>query len=273
VAKGWKCEINSQHLVRFAVTNKKVNLPSVRIGGPGKYEASPGDLVIYEDGDRRAYGRVLGRVSEPHDVAGRLAVMQLGDNLSHGYVRFIDPKNIAECYDPQNEHGSLGRFLAFWADVPINAKTIPELIRELDHGAFNDRACDRAVTRIESRGVRVTPPPASKIKVSRASFEKVVDNDDDADLSWAEQEGFEEDLAALKNGDLTNYGVRARVEIQIPLASTLRHGYQIAQNLESPGIWGVTVANSDDPYIDEAFKEECNILAQMLTALGIEVTP
>ena len=111
------------------------------------------------------------------------------------------------------------------------------------------------------------------IKVSRVSFEKVIVIDDDADQSWAEQQGFEEDLAALKNGELTNYGVRARVEIQIPLASTLQHGCHISQNIESPGIWGVTVANSDDPYIDEVFKEECNTLAQMLTALGIEVTP
>jgi hypothetical protein len=108
---------------------------------------------------------------------GRLAVMQLGDNLSHGYVRFIDPKNIAECYDPQNEHGSLGRFLAFWADVPINAKTIPELIRELDYGTFNDRACDNAVARIESRGVSCKPA-LPKAAVSRRNLAGIVQDED-----------------------------------------------------------------------------------------------
>lgn len=42
--------------------------------------------------------------------------------------------------------------------------------------------------------------------------------------------------------------------------------------LKVPSLWGID-SDSDAPYLDEVFADECENLAAMLEALGVTVTP
>jgi hypothetical protein len=85
--------------------------------------------------------------------------------------------------------------------------------------------------------------------------------DDDADISWLEQEGFEQDLAAYQAGVFGFVGVRAVAEIRIPYG----HDW-IVTTLKSPGLWGIQ-DNSGDDYYQEVFEEERQTLLDMLVSL------
>lgn len=67
-------------------------------------------------------------------------------------------------------------------------------------------------------------------------------------------------------GQWAMIGIRAKVTLEIP------HGdSRIMQTIESPGLWGIE-SDSGEDYFQEVFKEESNILAGMLEALGVVVT-
>lgn len=104
------------------------------------------------------------------------------------------------------------------------------------------------------------------IRVSRKAFRREVIVDDDADTSYLEQDAFTDRLAALHNGDFGYCGVRATVELAIPLGKD--HG--VLQAISSPGIWGIE-DDSGDEYLNEVYAEECDTLATMLKALGVKV--
>ena len=75
-----------------------------------------------------------------------------------------------------------------------------------------------------------------------------------------------EQCAAIENGDLRVYSCYASVELRIP------HGGDfILQYITSPGLHGIIVANTNDPYMSEVFVEQCNILVSMLDAIGVVV--
>ena len=90
---------------RAKYSAKKVRLPNVPVFGFNVQEAKPGHWVMWDEGSRRV-GRVLGRIEHAQfndgnleDVRGWLAVMQLSDNMTHAYIRWIDPARVVECYE------------------------------------------------------------------------------------------------------------------------------------------------------------------------------
>lgn len=109
-----------------------------------------------------------------------------------------------------------------------------------------------------------------RITVSRQDFEMQEIIDESPDASYLEQEGmgFEDRLAAYERGDFHFVGIRASVEIEIPHGTD---GTRILQTITSPGLWGIE-SDSGDTYMQEVFRDECDILADMLKELNVKVT-
>jgi hypothetical protein len=97
------------------------------------------------------------------------------------------------------------------------------------------------------------------MSISRAAFTRIVEDDHDQDQE-------------LENMDASWVGVRARVELHIP--GPPGSNYTIAHVVTSPGLWGIQHdgTTASDDYLGEVFDEECDTLADMLTALGVKVT-
>jgi len=60
-------------------------------------------------------------------------------------------------------------------------------------------------------------------------------------------------------------GVRARVWLRIPIS-----GSSVLHEVESPGIWDIELP-AEESFLAEVFQDECDDLAAMLEALGVEV--
>jgi hypothetical protein len=86
------------------------------------------------------------------------------------------------------------------------------------------------------------PPP---LTVARSSFERVIE----ADLHTPGR-----------------VGVRARVWLYLPTGG----GLLVRHAVDSPGYWDIFPR---DASCAEFFDDECETLADMLTALGVKVTP
>ena len=191
MARGWRVDVNVEGTIPFVLTNKAVHLPNATTLGYGKWRAEPGDFIEFADSEassHRETGRVLGSVKENAytvyegkriDFSGEIAVLVLGCGMSFAYLRTVKAEDVTECRGPvdQTANGSLGRFLAFMFDVEINAKTIPELLRESRYGSMSDRSVDNAVARIESRGVSCKPAVA-KASVPRRNLAGIVGDGD-----------------------------------------------------------------------------------------------
>jgi hypothetical protein len=104
-----------------------------------------------------------------------------------------------------------------------------------------------------------------RMTVSRESFTRQVLPDPHADASYLEQDEFEDRLEQYRAGCFGFVGVRASAELHIPHGSAF-----IIQHIETPGLWGIEDDSGDD-YLESVFQEECNTLASMLEAMGIEV--
>lgn len=60
-------------------------------------------------------------------------------------------------------------------------------------------------------------------------------------------------------------GVIARAHIPVPYGAD-----EIIATLDSPGLWGID-ADPDDPYLDEVFDEETEVLKELLQHLNVRV--
>lgn len=107
-----------------------------------------------------------------------------------------------------------------------------------------------------------------QLTVKRSDFKRIVEADDNADVSYLDQEEFEQRREAFRNGDFSFVGVFARVTVFIPCANGKD---KIIHDVRSPGVWGIETG--DDDYLSQVFDEECATLEHMLTALGVKVTP
>ena len=105
------------------------------------------------------------------------------------------------------------------------------------------------------------------ISVCKSDFDRRIVPDDCPDTSYLEQEGFEDLREQYRQGDFDFVGVRAAVELPIPFGKD-----RIITRIESPGLWGVE-SDSGEDYFDSVFQEESATLADMLTALGVQVVP
>jgi hypothetical protein len=68
--------------------------------------AKPGYWVSWRDGANAAgplIGRVIGRIAKTdgqgNDCAGFLAVMSLGMEATHAWIRWVDPADVTACYE------------------------------------------------------------------------------------------------------------------------------------------------------------------------------
>lgn len=98
---------------RAKYSAKKVLLPNASRIGYGMYYAKPGFWLTWSapagsDGSTtRHSGRVLGRIEcaayeiglGTQDCAGWLAVMQLSDDMTHAYVRWVNPERVEVCHE------------------------------------------------------------------------------------------------------------------------------------------------------------------------------
>ncbi|MBD3277139.1 MAG: hypothetical protein GF388_02470 [Candidatus Aegiribacteria sp.] len=98
--------------------------------------------------------------------------------------------------------------------------------------------------------------------MEQIKIEKEVDYDPFPDTSWLEQEGFEEELDRYQRGLFLLVYVKARAELYIPYGD----GW-VVEDITSPGLHGIAVEDFDDPYLDEVFLEEKEILKEMLQGI------
>jgi hypothetical protein len=93
----------------------------------------------------------------------------------------------------------------------------------------------------------------------------IISGDECPDASYLEQEGlgFEDRLAAYRNGDFSFVGVQVEAEIYIP------HGSDwIIQTIKTPGLWGIEDDSGED-YFREVAADESVTLSDMLQELCV----
>jgi hypothetical protein len=105
------------------------------------------------------------------------------------------------------------------------------------------------------------------ITISKRDFDRQLVPDACPDASYLEQQGFEKRLQEYRQGYFEYVGVLAAVELPIPYGAD-----RILARIESPGLWGIE-SDSGEDYLDSVFREESDILADMLAELGVKVTP
>lgn len=123
---------------------KKVYLSRASRIGFGLTHAKPGNWVRFVshnyNGSRNSHvGRVIGRIDETdrdgENCAGHLAVMQLSDDATHAYVRWVDPAHVLDCYEKPP------RALLQWItgdDWPKSGTDAPRLIAMAEHGTCSE---------------------------------------------------------------------------------------------------------------------------------------
>ncbi len=107
--------------------------------------------------------------------------------------------------------------------------------------------------------------------VKRSDIDMHLEPDMEADVSWAHQPGFEEDLEAIERGEMMAYGVVALVA----MPSTLGNGHTVMELRQSPGVWGVwlTDPSEHNPYVQDLFAEERALLETSLMDEGVAIEP
>ena len=106
---------------------------------------------------------------------------------------------------------------------------------------------------------RVVAAPARRPPAALQSIRIVVEHDPDPDISYLEQDEFEERLAAYKAGEFDFVGVRAEAEVLIE---------ETVQTLTSGGLWGVE-SDSGEEYIESVAVEEYEQLRKVLKTVGV----
>jgi hypothetical protein len=110
--------------------------------------------------------------------------------------------------------------------------------------------------RVVVEAARKRPPP----QVQR--FRVLIEHDADPDVSYLEQDEFEDRLAAYKRGEFGFVGVRVEAEVVIE---------GMIQTLTSPGLWGIE-SDSDKEYIAQVAGEEYAALRDVLKAVGVSTS-
>jgi len=106
---------------------------------------------------------------------------------------------------------------------------------------------------------RVVEAPARRPAVKLESVRVVVEHDPDPDVSYLEQDEFEERLAAYKNEEFTFVGVHAEADVVIE---------GVVQTLTSGGLWGIE-SDSGEEYLEGVAVEEYEALRKVLKAVGV----
>jgi hypothetical protein len=129
---------------RAKYSAKKVLLRKASTIGYGMHYAKPGNWVTWnEEESGQRTGRVLGRIEcaayeiglGTEDCKGWLAVMQLSDDATHAYVRWVNPDWVQTCYEQPP-----AKLLAWITgdDWPKRAADIPRLLAMQHYGTCSE---------------------------------------------------------------------------------------------------------------------------------------
>ena len=111
----------------------------------------------------------------------------------------------------------------------------------------------------DTRRPRVVEAPARRAPAKLEAIRVVVEYDPNPDVSYLEQEEFEERLAAYKNEEFSFLGVHAEADVTIE---------GVVQTLTSGGLWGIE-SDSGDEYIEEVAVQEYEELRKILKTIGV----
>ena len=133
---------------RAKYSAKKIYLPNASRIGFGVIWAKPGHWLTWKDttdtGEgQRHCGRVLGRVEcasyvigvGTQDCAGWIAVVQLADDMTHAYVRWVDPDWVEVCHEEPPAR------LMDWItgkEWPKRAADIPRILAMANYGTLSE---------------------------------------------------------------------------------------------------------------------------------------
>ena len=109
---------------------------------------------------------------------------------------------------------------------------------------------------------RVVEAPPRRPPVELRALRVVVEEDPDPDVSYLEQDGFDERLAAYRNGEFSIVGVRAEADVFIE---------ETEQTLTSSGLWGVE-SDLDEGELIESAQAEWEALRNVLKAVGVSTS-
>jgi hypothetical protein len=144
---------------RYKRIRTPIRCPNARLSGFNRAEAVTGDFLAwafkYDDGERSPlfYGRVLGEalcdgVGKAYDKKNRhLAVLQIGEEMNHGFVNHISVADVAFIRTP-------GAFLlwALFGDMPEDVALLERLVA---HGSLADRYIEKLLNAARTRIVTV----------------------------------------------------------------------------------------------------------------------
>lgn len=106
---------------------------------------------------------------------------------------------------------------------------------------------------------RVVEGPARRPPAELQSVRVIFEEDPDPDVSYLEQDEFEERLGAFKRGEFNFVGVR--VEAEVLIAETV-------QLLTSPGLAGIE-SDTDEEGLDQMIGDEWSALRAVLKTVGV----
>lgn len=101
------------------IDKKQVRCPNASTLGYGKWKAQVGDIVLFQEGERRTrVGRMIGRVhyaptcGETPAIRDYLLLICLGDMLSWTCERWVNPADVLEVQSPRDQEEVLDYFLS-----------------------------------------------------------------------------------------------------------------------------------------------------------------
>lgn len=106
---------------------------------------------------------------------------------------------------------------------------------------------------------RAVSVPVRRPPVELKSVRVFFDEDPDADVSYLEQDDFEDRLASYRRGGFHFVGVR--IEAEVSVAETV-------QRLVSPGLAGIE-SDTDETELDRIIDEEWVSLRTVLKTIGV----
>jgi hypothetical protein len=129
------------------IDRQQVLVPNASTLGCGKYKAQFGDVVLYKElNGHTRIARVAGRIKfapalEPQEKSIRnwLLVIALDERLSWSFERWVNPADVIECFDPENEHCRMQELLAFIFSPKFKQESIETLRRYAGEWTTPDR--------------------------------------------------------------------------------------------------------------------------------------
>ena len=115
------------------IDRQAVRLPNASTLGYGKWRAQYGDLITFREGEQTRTGRVAGRVAYAPPLTGQYAapavknhlyVIAFGDDLTHAFVRWVDPADVITCIQVTADVGAFAAFLL----APQLPADLPDLV-------------------------------------------------------------------------------------------------------------------------------------------------